>query len=105
MNIDEHRVAARKVIDLTEESTEKERANRSTKRRACTVGLRDPLLELSMGWDVSDKIGECIEFYRLDEGLKISTAPGEGVGDEVARYYFLQLIADMVSISGTGNNA
>ncbi|KAG9218055.1 hypothetical protein CCMSSC00406_0008832 [Pleurotus cornucopiae] len=78
MNIDEHRVAARKVIDLTEESTEKERANRSTKRRACTVGLRDPLLELSMGWDVSDKI-----------------APGEGVGDEVARYYFLQLIADM----------
>ncbi|KAF9492617.1 Pkinase-domain-containing protein [Pleurotus eryngii] len=109
VNIKEHRVAACKVIALTEQSTEKERKTIDKEMRVhaalkhqhvlefINAVVVEPkhkhqyvpgiymLLELAAGGDLFDKI-----------------APDEGVGDQVAHYYFLQLIAGMEYIHSEG---
>ncbi|KAF4586107.1 Chk1 protein kinase [Pleurotus pulmonarius] len=109
VNIPEHRVAACKVIALTEQSTEKERKTIDKEMRVhaalkhryvlefINAVVVEPkhkhqyvpgiymLLELAAGGDLFDKI-----------------APDEGVGDEVAHYYFLQLVAGMEYIHSEG---
>lgn len=126
VNIKEHRVAACKVIALTEQSTEKERKTIDKEMRVhaalkhrhvlefINAVVVEPkhkhqyvpgiymLLELAAGGDLFDKIGEWIDLQRCRE-LKVWRwiAPDEGVGDQVAHYYFLQLIAGMVSIART----
>ncbi|KAJ7127342.1 kinase-like domain-containing protein [Mycena filopes] len=109
VNIQEHRVAACKVITLTLETSEKERKTIEKEMRihaalkhsnilefmdAVVVELKHQhhfvpgfymLLELAAGGDLFDKI-----------------APDIGVGDEVAHYYFNQLIAGMDYIHKEG---
>ncbi|KAJ7741771.1 kinase-like domain-containing protein [Mycena maculata] len=109
VNVKDHRVAACKVIALTPETSEKERKTIEKEMRihaalkhtnilefmnAVVVELkhRDQfvpgfymLLELAAGGDLFDKI-----------------APDVGVGDEVAHFYFNQLIAGMDYIHKEG---
>ncbi|KAJ7620485.1 kinase-like domain-containing protein [Mycena polygramma] len=109
VNVQAHRVAACKVIVLTPETSEKERKTIEKEMRihaqlkhtnilefldAAIVELKHQqhyipgfyvLLELAAGGDLFDKI-----------------APDIGVGDEVAHYYFSQLIAGMDYIHKEG---
>ncbi|KAJ6522584.1 CAMK/CAMKL/CHK1 protein kinase [Mycena capillaripes] len=109
VNVKDHRVAACKVIVLTAETTDKERKTIEKEMRihaqlkhsnilefmdAVVVELKHQqhfvpgfymLLELAAGGDLFDKI-----------------APDIGVGDEVAHYYFNQLIAGMDYIHKEG---
>ncbi|KAJ7609587.1 kinase-like domain-containing protein [Mycena polygramma] len=109
VNVKDHRVAACKVIVLTPETSEKERKTIEKEMRihaqlkhsnilefmdAVVVELKHQqhyvpgfymLLELAAGGDLFDKI-----------------APDIGVGDEVAHYYFNQLIAGMDYIHKEG---
>ncbi|KAJ7725700.1 kinase-like domain-containing protein [Mycena metata] len=109
VNVQEHRVAACKVITLTPETSEKDRKTIEKEMRihaalkhinilefkdAVVVELKHQqhfvpgfymLLELAAGGDLFDKI-----------------APDIGVGDEVAHYYFNQLLAGMDYIHKEG---
>ncbi|KAJ6584208.1 CAMK/CAMKL/CHK1 protein kinase [Mycena sp. CBHHK59/15] len=109
VNIQDHRVAACKVIVLTPETSEKDRKTIDKEMRihaalkhtnileflnAVVVELKHQrhyvpgiymLLELAAGGDLFDKI-----------------APDVGVGDEVAHFYFNQLIAGMDYIHREG---
>ncbi|KAJ7089095.1 kinase-like domain-containing protein [Mycena epipterygia] len=109
VNVQDHRVAACKVIVLTPETTDKERKTVDKEMRihaalkhvnilefmnAVVVELKHQhhfvpgiymLLELAAGGDLFDKI-----------------APDVGVGDEVAHFYFNQLIAGMDYIHKEG---
>ncbi|KAJ7017039.1 kinase-like domain-containing protein [Mycena alexandri] len=109
VNIQEHRVAACKVIVLTPDTSEKDRKTIEKEMRihaalkhinilefkdAVVVELKHQqhfvpgfymLLELAAGGDLFDKI-----------------APDIGVGDEVAHYYFNQLLAGMDYIHKEG---
>ncbi|KIK54864.1 hypothetical protein GYMLUDRAFT_231599 [Collybiopsis luxurians FD-317 M1] len=109
VNIPEHRVAACKVILLTDQSTEKDRKTVEKELKihsilkhvhvleyisAVTVESKYKdhyvpgiyiLLELAAGGDLFDKI-----------------APDVGVGDEVAHLYFNQLLAGMEYIHSRG---
>ncbi|KAL1743478.1 kinase-like domain-containing protein [Schizophyllum fasciatum] len=100
VNFDEHRVAACKVIAITDQTTEKDRRTVEKEMRvhsalkhenvleflnAVIVELKHRnhyvpgiymLLELAAGGDLFDKI-----------------APDVGVGDEVAHYYFQQMLS------------
>ncbi|KIY43505.1 CAMK/CAMKL/CHK1 protein kinase [Fistulina hepatica ATCC 64428] len=108
-NFEEHRVAACKLISLTEETTAKERKIIDKEMRihsalkhinvlefinaiSVETKYKDKyipgiyiLLELAAGGDLFDKI-----------------APEVGVGEEVAQYYFQQLLAGMQYIHGEG---
>lgn len=103
VNLEEHRVAACKLIQLTEETTERDRKNIDKEMRvhaalkhlhvlaflnAVVVELKHKLvyvpgiymlLEFAGGGDLFDKI-----------------APDVGVDDEVAQIYFNQLVSGMV---------
>ncbi|KAJ7117208.1 kinase-like domain-containing protein [Mycena crocata] len=109
VHVQDHRVAACKVVSLTPETTDKERKTIEKEMRihaalkhrnilefmdAVIVELKHQdryvpgiymLLELAAGGDLFDKI-----------------APDVGVGDEVAHYYFNQLIAGMDYIHKEG---
>ncbi|KAJ7440769.1 kinase-like domain-containing protein [Mycena galericulata] len=109
VNLTDHRVAACKVMSLTPQTTEKERKTIEKELRihaalkhinilqfmnAIVVELKHQhqfhpgfyvLLELAAGGDLFDKI-----------------APDVGVGDEVAHYYFNQLVAGMDYIHKEG---
>ncbi|KAJ7054487.1 kinase-like domain-containing protein [Mycena amicta] len=102
VNIEEHRVAACKVVLLTHQTTDKERRNLEKEMRihaslkhenclafidACIVELHHQskyvpgfylLIELAAGGDLFDKI-----------------APDVGVGNDVAHLYFHQLLSGM----------
>ncbi|TFK64215.1 Pkinase-domain-containing protein [Pluteus cervinus] len=109
VDVEEHRVAACKVIALTEQTTDKERKTIEKEMRvhsvlkhanvleflnAVVVELKFQkqfvpgiyiLLELAAGGDLFDKI-----------------APDVGVGDEVAHFYFNQLVSGMDYIHNQG---
>ncbi|KAF8883805.1 kinase-like domain-containing protein [Infundibulicybe gibba] len=109
VNIEEHRVAACKLVALTDQTTETDRKTVEKEMRvhaalkhenvleflnAVVVELKHRhrfvpgiyiLLELAAGGDLFDKI-----------------APDVGVGDEVAHYYFNQLVAGMDYIHSQG---
>ncbi|KAJ7257532.1 kinase-like domain-containing protein [Mycena haematopus] len=109
VNVKEHRVAACKVVVLTAETSDKERKTIEKEMRihsqlkhrnvlefldAAVVELKHQerfipgfymLLELAAGGDLFDKI-----------------APDVGVGDDVAHFYFNQLIAGMNYIHQEG---
>lgn len=109
VNVEEHRVAACKIIAITEQSTDKERKTIEKEMRVhaalkhqnvlefLNAVVVEPkhkhiyfpgiymLLELAAGGDLFDKI-----------------APDVGVGDEVAHYYFNQLISGMDYIHSQG---
>ncbi|KAF8959862.1 kinase-like domain-containing protein [Flammula alnicola] len=109
VNVEDHRVAACKLILLTEETTEKDRKNVEKEMRvhaalkhtnvleflnAVVVELKHKLryvpgiymlLELAGGGDLFDKI-----------------APDVGVGEDVAQLYFNQLVAGMQYIHSQG---
>ncbi|KAF5319490.1 hypothetical protein D9619_008540 [Psilocybe cf. subviscida] len=109
VNIEHHRVAACKIIMLTEETTEKDRKNVEKEMRIHTA-LKHPnvleflnavivemkhkhvyvpgiymLLELAAGGDLFDKI-----------------APDIGVGEDIAHIYFNQLVSGMAYIHSQG---
>ncbi|KAJ2911555.1 hypothetical protein MD484_g8862, partial [Candolleomyces efflorescens] len=108
-NLKEHRVAACKVIALTEKTSEKERKNVEKEMRvhsalkhknvleflaALSVEMKHKLvyhpgiyilLELAAGGDLFDKI-----------------APDKGVSDDLAHFYFLQIMAGMEYIHSQG---
>ncbi|KIL61219.1 hypothetical protein M378DRAFT_864078 [Amanita muscaria Koide BX008] len=109
VNIDDQRVAACKLIQLTPQTTEKERKTIEKEIRIhaalthenvlkfLTAAVVEPakkheyvagiyiMLELAAGGDLFDKI-----------------APDVGVGDEVAHFYFTQLLAGMDYIHSQG---
>ncbi|KIJ89973.1 hypothetical protein K443DRAFT_64405, partial [Laccaria amethystina LaAM-08-1] len=109
VNFEDHRVAACKLVLLTPSTSEKERKNIEKEMRVHAAlkhtnvleflnavvvepkhrGIYVPgiymLLELAAGGDLFDKI-----------------APDVGVGDQVAHYYFNQLLAGMEYIDSQG---
>ncbi|KAF8632479.1 hypothetical protein AX17_004829 [Amanita inopinata Kibby_2008] len=109
VNVTEHRIAACKLISLTPQTTEKERKTIEKEIRVhaalkhenvlefLTAAVVEPgqkhayvpgiyiMLELAAGGDLFDKI-----------------APDEGVGDDVAHFYFKQLLAGMDYIHSQG---
>lgn len=121
MNIKDHRVAACKLVRLTEETTERDRKIVDKEMRVHTalkhknvleflnaviVELKHKLtyvpgiymlLELAGGGDLFDKIGVwrwVDHAYMLS--LPLNLAADVGVADDVAQLYFKQLIDGMV---------
>jgi len=122
VNFDDHRVAACKVVLITESTTEKDRKNVEKEMRvhsalkhehvlaflnAVVVEMKHKavyipgiymLVEYAGGGDLFDKIGGFFFFdLLLDTNLTLSIAPDVGIDEDVAHYYFLQLISGMVS--------
>ncbi|KAF8873617.1 kinase-like domain-containing protein, partial [Infundibulicybe gibba] len=91
VNIEEHRVAACKLVALTDQTTETDRKTVEKEMRVHAALKHENVLEflnavvLAAGGDLFDKI-----------------APDVGVGDEVAHYYFNQLVAGMDYIHSQG---
>jgi serine/threonine-protein kinase Chk1 len=118
-------VAACKLVALNEQSTDKERKTIEKEMRihsalkhknvleflnAVVVEMKHKhlyvpgiymLLELAAGGDLFDKIGRYLNKYVHVIVLKpgLLQAPDVGVGDEIAHYYFNQLLAGMVRSS------
>jgi serine/threonine-protein kinase CHEK1 len=124
VNISDHRVAACKLIRLTEGTSEKDRKNVEKEMRihaalkhanvleflnAVVVELKHQatyvpgiymLLEFGGGGDLFDKIGNFFHVFSLWTALMfffVVPAPDVGVREDVAQLYFNQLIAGMVS--------
>lgn len=120
VNVPEHRVAACKVILLTESTTEKERKTVEKEMRvhaalkhqhvleflnAVVVELKHQaiyvpgiymLIEYAGGGDLFDKIGTFFGIIYWQTTKIVCIAPDIGVDEDLAHYYFLQLISGMV---------
>lgn len=125
VNFDEHRVAACKVILLTDETTEKERKTLDKEIRVHSA-MKHPnvleffnaaiveneanvryvpaiymLLELASGGDLFDKIGAYFPPFLYGFVLIASLfvlAPEVGLEEEIAQYYFNQLTSGLVRV-------
>lgn len=122
VHVQDHRVAACKMVTLTTETTEHERKMLDKEMRvhsalkhtnvleflnAVVVEPNKPspyypglymLLEIAAGGDLFDKIGMEYTIGRVEvEFLSRCVAPDVGVGEDVSHYYFSQLIAGLVS--------
>ncbi|KAJ7078735.1 kinase-like domain-containing protein [Mycena belliarum] len=108
VNISDHRVAACKVITLRPETTEKERKTIEKEMRIHAVLKHVNVLEFLDAVIVELKHQDRYVpgFYLLLElaagDLFDKIAPDVGVGDEVAHYYFNQLLAGMDYIHKEG---
>lgn len=55
------------------------------------------LLELAVGGDLFDKIGQYLSLHARDDQLTIRLAPDVGVPDDLAKFYFAQMVSGIVS--------
>lgn len=121
VNFNDHRVAACKVILITESTSEKDRKNVEKEMRvhsalkhqhvleflnAVVVEMKHKaiyipgiymLIEYAGGGDLFDKIGSSFFNLLLDNKPESLVAPDVGIDEDMAHYYFLQLISGMVS--------
>ncbi|KAJ4467223.1 kinase-like domain-containing protein [Lentinula aciculospora] len=109
VNLQEHRVAACKVILITDQTTEKDRKTIDKETRIHSVLKHVYVLELICAVTVELKYREVYVpgIYMLLElaaggDLFDKIAPDIGVGDEVAHLYFNQLLTGMEYIHGKG---
>ncbi|KAJ7493843.1 kinase-like domain-containing protein [Mycena latifolia] len=109
VNIADHRVAACKVITLTADTTDKERKTIEKEMRIHAALKHDNILEFvdAVVVELKHQHHYVPGFYMLLElaaggDLFDKIAPDIGVGDEVAHFYFNQLIAGMDYIHKEG---
>ncbi|PPQ70460.1 hypothetical protein CVT26_013906 [Gymnopilus dilepis] len=109
VNIEEHRVAACKIIKLTEETTEKERKTIEKEMRIHAALKHENVLEFLNAVIVELKHKETYVpgFYMLMElagggDLFDKIAADVGVSEDVAQLYFTQLISGMHYIHSEG---
>jgi serine/threonine-protein kinase Chk1 len=125
VNIEDHRVAACKLVSLSPETSEKDRKTIDKEMRVHSAlkhrnvlefieaAVVEPqhkhkyvpgiymLLEFAAGGDLFDKIGTrravCVSFGTYSAPrIRFILAPDIGVGDEVAHFYFGQLVDGIV---------
>jgi len=123
VNTQDHRVAACKVVALTSKTTQADRKSLDKEMRVhaalkhanvlefltaviVELGTESPyvpaiymLLEFAAGGDLFDKIGALAFGLRLGTTLtdQITQAPDVGVREEVAHFYFRQLLSGLVT--------
>ncbi|KAJ3781368.1 kinase-like domain-containing protein [Lentinula aff. detonsa] len=109
VNLEENRVAACKLVLITDKTTEKDRKTIDKETRIHSVLKHRYVLELICAVTVELKYREVYVpgIYMLLElaaggDLFDKIAPDVGVGDEVAHLYFNQLLAGMEYIHGKG---
>lgn len=103
VNIEEHRVAACKLVKLTEETTDKDRKNVEKEMRVHAALKQVHVLEFlnAVVVELKHKLLYVPGIYMLLEfagggDLFDKIAADVGVDDEVAQLYFNQLVAGMV---------
>ncbi|KAH7917823.1 Pkinase-domain-containing protein, partial [Leucogyrophana mollusca] len=109
VHIENHQVAACKLIHLTDETTDKERKTIDKEMRVHAALKHENVLEFINAVVVEPKYKHQLVpgFYMLLElaaggDLFDKIAPDVGVGDEVAHFYFNQLLAGMEYIHSQG---
>ncbi|KAF7344003.1 Protein kinase domain-containing protein [Mycena venus] len=101
VNIKEHRVAACKVIVLTPETSDKDRKTIEKEMRIHAQLKHRNILEFLDAHTLS-RASTCSSNWPREGDLFDKIAPDVGVGDEVAHFYFNQLIAGMDYIHKEG---